>query len=145
MVARPRFVSFVLAVLALLMAGQGFAQDELRKTFFKDADAALAAAEAVNAELLAPRSFERGQKEYSDAENALQRGRNIETVRSNAADATRHFRDAAEKASLAQTKFAQVLKSRQDAANAKAPELSLNHRERLRRKSRKRKQSLQGL
>ena len=124
MVARPYFVTFIATVLALLSAGQGYAQDELRKTFFKDADAALAAAEAVDAQLLAPRSFERGQKEYEDAEEALRRGRNIETVRSNAADATRYFREAAEKAALAQTKFAQVLKSRQDAANAKAPELS---------------------
>jgi len=124
MVARPNFVLSVFAVLALLLAGQGYAQDELRKTFFKDADAALAAAEAVDAQLLAPRAFERGQKEYSDAEIALQRGRNIETVRSNASDATKYFRDAAKKASLAKTKFAQVLKSRQDAANAKAPELS---------------------
>ena len=124
MVARPNFVLSVFAVLALLLAGQGYAQDELRKTFFKDADAALAAAEAVDAQLLAPRAFERGQKEYSDAEIALQRGRNIETVRSNASDATKYFREAAEKASLAKTKFAQVLKSRQDAANAKAPQLS---------------------
>ena len=124
MVARPNFVLSVFAVLALLLAGQGYAQDELRKTFFKDADAALAAAEAVDAQLLAPRAFERGQKEYSDAEIALQRGRNIETVRSNASDATKYFREATEKASLAKTKFAQVLKSRQDAANAKAPQLS---------------------
>ena len=74
MVARPNFVAFVFAVLALLIAGQSYAQDELRKTFFKDADAALAAAEAVDAALLAPRAFERGQKEYDDAETALQRG-----------------------------------------------------------------------
>ena len=124
MVARPGFTTLILAVLALLAAGQGYAQDELRKTFFRDADAALAAAEAADAQLLAPRSFERGQKEYQDAEIALERGRNIEIVRSNAADAARYFRESAEKASLAQTKFAQVLKSRQDAANAKAPELS---------------------
>ncbi|MGB5629295.1 MAG: OmpA family protein [Woeseiaceae bacterium] len=124
MVARPGFITLVVAVLALSFAAQGYAQDELRKTFFKEADAALAAAEAANAELLAPRAFERGQKEYSEAEDALRRGRNIETVRANAADATQYFREAAEKASLAQTKFAQVLKSRQDAANAKAPELS---------------------
>ena len=54
MVARPGFTTLVLAVLALLAAGQGYAQDELRKTFFRDADAALAAAEAADAQLLAP-------------------------------------------------------------------------------------------
>ena len=124
MVAKTNFVKLAFVALALLAAGQGYAQNELRKTFFKDADAALAAADAAEAELLAPRSYERGKKEYGDAEYALERGRNIETVRANAADATRYFREAAEKAALAKTKFAQVLKSRQDAANAKSPALS---------------------
>ena len=55
---------------------------------------------------------------------ALQRGRNIDTVRSNAADATRYFRAATTAAELAQTALAQVMKSRQDAANARAPELA---------------------
>ena len=63
-------------------------------------------------------------KEYGDAEVALARGRNIQTVRSNADLATRHFKTATTSAELAQVKLAQVLKSRQDAANARAPELS---------------------
>jgi outer membrane protein OmpA-like peptidoglycan-associated protein len=63
-------------------------------------------------------------EEYADAESALERGRNIEYVRDNASDAVRYFREAEEKARLAQTKFAQVLKSRQDAANAEAPKRS---------------------
>ena len=110
--------------LLLIAAGSSHAQQELRKTFFKEADAALAAAETANAKLLSPRNYERGLKEYRDAETALQRGRNIEFVRSNAADATEYLRAAAEKAELAATALAQVMKSRQDAANAKAPELS---------------------
>ncbi len=124
MVAKTYFVRAVLVALVLLAAGSGHAQDELRKTFFKEADAAKAAAESVNASLLAPRAWERGLSEYNDAQSALERGRNIEFVRDNASDATRYFREAEEKARLAQTKFAQVLKSRQDAANARAPQLS---------------------
>ncbi len=108
----------------LLAAAAGQAQDELRETFFKDADAARAEAEAANAALLAPRNYERGMKEYVDAEEALERGRNIEVVRSNAGEAAEYFRVAADKAKLAQTALAGVLKSRQDAANARAPELS---------------------
>ena len=124
MVAKTHFVRLVVLLGALLIAAPGLAQDELRKTFFKEADAAKAAAEAVQASLLAPRAWERGMKEYSDAEEALARGRNIEWVRDNAADATAFFREARKNAELAQTKFAQVMKSRQDAANAKAPDLS---------------------
>jgi outer membrane protein OmpA-like peptidoglycan-associated protein len=107
-------------VLAASLAG---AQDELRTTFFRDADAAKAAADAANAALLAPRSYERGLQEYADAEYALERGRNIETVRSNAASAAEYFRTATTAAELAATALAQVMKSRQDAANARAPEL----------------------
>ncbi len=126
MVAKPTLATLKIMLLVLLIAVTGIAnaQDELRKTFFKDADAAKAAAEAANAELLAPRSWERGMKEYRDAENYLERGSNIELVRSNAAAATNHFKTAAEAATLASTALAQVMKSRQDAANARAPELA---------------------
>lgn len=124
MVAKTGLLRLVILSVVLLAAGSGYAQDELRKTFFKDADAAKALAESGNAKLLAPRSYERGMKEYRDAESALERGRNIEYVRSNAADATRYFKTAAEAARLAKTALAQGLKSRQDAANASAPRLS---------------------
>jgi OOP family OmpA-OmpF porin len=123
MVAKTKSLGAVLA-LALLLAGHSQAQDELRDMFFKDADAAKAAAEAANAQVLAPRAWERGMSEYNDAEDLLQRGRNIDYVRDNAADATRFFQEAEEKARLARTKFAQVLKSRQDASDARAKELA---------------------
>lgn len=123
MVAKVDFVKRVFLGLLLLSAGSVLAQSELRNTFFKEADAAKAAADAANAELLAPRSYERGLKEYRDAESALERGRNIEVVRDNAGDAATYFTTAAEKAQIASTALAQVMKSRQDAANARAPEL----------------------
>ncbi len=123
MTARTGFVRLVLMAALMLAMGTATAQDELRKTFFKEADAAKAAADAANAALLAPRSYERGLQEYNDAEFALERGRNIETVRSNAAEAARHFQTATTAAELAATALAQVMKSRQDAANARAPEL----------------------
>ena len=107
-----------------LGAVTALAQNEIRSTFFKEVDAAKEVADALGAEWLAPRSYERGMKEYRDAEKALERGRNIDYVRSNAAEATNHFKTATEAAGLARTSLAQALKSRQDAANAKAPELA---------------------
>ena len=124
MAVQQRMVRCVLIATLLLGLGNAHAQDELRKTFFKEADAAKASADSANAQLLAPRSYSRGMDEYKDAEFALERGRNIETVRSNAADATRYFKTATTAAELAGTALAQVMKSRQDAANARAPELS---------------------
>jgi len=114
---------FVFAVFALGTAAS-HGQSELRETFFKEADAARAAADAADARLLAPRNYQRGMDEYQDAERALERGRNIETVRDYAADAANYLNIAAEKATLARTVLAQVMKSRQDAANARAPELA---------------------
>ena len=127
MVAKAVFLrglQYLVLALTLTIGAGALAQDELRATFFKDADAAKAAADAANASLLAPRSYGRGIKEYGDAETALARGRNIEIVRSNAAEAANHFKTATEAARLAGTALAQVMKSRQDAANARAPELS---------------------
>ena len=112
-----------LALLLVITTTAG-AQSALRETFLKEAEDAKAAADAANAELLAPRSYSRGMDDFEDAEEALEKGRNIETVRSNAADATANFKTAAEAATLARTAMAQALKSRQDAANAMAPKLS---------------------
>ena len=124
MASTTRFVRF--ASLALLAFGlsSANAQDELRKTFFRDVDAARAAADAVDARLLAPRSYGEGAEDYEAAEVGLQRGRNIEYVRRKAGEAEAHFKTATTAAELARTALAQVMKSRQDAANARAPELS---------------------
>lgn len=114
----------LVTLLSLLLAGTALAQDELRATFFSDADAALEAADAANASLLAPRSYERAREAYEDGEQGLQRGRNIEYVRDKTAEATEYFNKATEAAKLARTVLSQVMKSRQDAANARAPALA---------------------
>lgn len=124
MAFQSSFVRLLLLAVFVLGAGSAVAQNELRDTFFKEADAAKAAAEAANASLLAPRSYSAGAKDFESAEEGLQRGRNIEYVRDKAADATEHFTTATTTAELAKTVLSQVLKSRQDAANAKAPQLS---------------------
>ncbi len=124
MASTTRFLRYLLLALFLLGAGTGMAQDELRRTFFRDVDAARAAADEQDARLLAPRSYEQAAKDYADAEEALQRGRNIEYVRRKVSDAEENYKAATKTAQLAHTALAQVMKSRQDAANARAPELA---------------------
>jgi len=124
MASKTNFVIFTTFAVLVLGAGFAAAQDELRKTFFKDVDIALAAADEANARLLAPRSYSAGVEDYEAAEVGLERGRNIEYVRRKVSDAEENLTTAATAARLAQTVLAQVMKSRQDAANAKAPELS---------------------
>jgi outer membrane protein OmpA-like peptidoglycan-associated protein len=124
MASQSSFVRSLLLAIFVLCAGFAMAQDELRKTFFKEADEARAAADAVNSYLLAPRSYGAATKDYEAADAGLKRGRNIEYVRDKAASAVRHYNTATTAAELAHTVLSQVMKSRQDAANAKAPELS---------------------
>ena len=124
MAFKTNFVRIILLALLTLGAGGAAAQDELRRTFFKDVDAARAAADAADASLLAPRSYSDGADDYEDADIGLQRGRNIEYVRRKAAEAEASFAKATTAAELARTVLSQVMKSRQDAANAKATELS---------------------
>jgi outer membrane protein OmpA-like peptidoglycan-associated protein len=119
-----KFVRLVLLTVFLIGAGSAAAQDELRNTFFKDVDTAKVEAEEANAALLAPDSFGDAVKDYEAAETGLQRGRNIEYVRDKVADAQRNYAAATKAARLAKTALSQVIKSRQDAANARAPELS---------------------
>jgi outer membrane protein OmpA-like peptidoglycan-associated protein len=118
------FVRLLVVVAFLFNAGGSLAQDELRDTFFKDADAALAEADAADAKLLAPRSYDKGVKAYAAADTGISRGRNVQYLRDKTAEAASHFGAAKRAAELAKTVLAQVLKSRQDAANAGAPERS---------------------
>ena len=120
------FVRLFLLAVFVLGAGSGaaVAQDELRNTFFKDVDAARDAAVSANASLLAPRSYGSATKDYAAADAGLKRGRNIDYVRGKASNAEGHYKRATTAAELAKTVLSQVLKSRQDAANAKGQELS---------------------
>ncbi len=124
MAQKSSFVSCFVFAIFIFTSSSIHAQSELRKTFFKEVDAARAAAETVNASLLAPDSWGKGMRDYKAAEDGLERGRNIEYVRDKAADSEQSFKAAKTAAELAKTVLAQVMKSRQDAANAKAPELA---------------------
>ena len=124
MVQKSSFVRYAVLAFFIVASASVQAQSELRKTFLKDADAAKAAAEAANASLLAPDAWGDGMRDYEAADAGLTRGRNIEYVRSKAAGAEGNFKKATTAAELAKTVLSQVMKSRQDAANAKAPELS---------------------
>lgn len=116
-----RLVAFTVIAFGLSTA---VAKDQLHDTFFKDVDAVRIIADTANAALLSPRNYADGAKNYQAAETGLARGRNIEYVRNKTGTALRHFDAAIKAAKLATTVLSQVLKSRQDAANANAPDLS---------------------
>ncbi|MEM9057858.1 MAG: hypothetical protein AAGD86_10295, partial [Pseudomonadota bacterium] len=115
-----RYVGSV-AVLALVLgAAVAQAQSELRSTLFAEADQALKAANEARASVLAPSSYSDGVERYRDAEDRLTRGRSIDGIRKQLAEATAAFRKAAEAAGLAEITFKTALKARADAEQANA-------------------------
>jgi OmpA-OmpF porin, OOP family len=114
------FLATALAVLALAAASLTSAQGNLRATLFVEADQALAAARAANAELLAPATFARATEAYTAAESDLARGRGADRIRETVATATLAFREAKDAADIANVTLASLVKTRADATNANA-------------------------
>jgi hypothetical protein len=99
------------ALVALAVASFALAQADLRATLFVEADQALAAARAANAELLAPATFARGTEAYMTAESDLARGRNMDRIRDALATATTAFKEAKGAAEIANVTLAALIKA----------------------------------
>src|SRR5882672_9277842 len=95
-------------------------QQNLRNALFVEADQALAAARASQAELLAPTKFAHAMDAYTEADVDFSRGRGEERVRSALATAARAFKEAKDAADIASVTLASLLKTRADATNANA-------------------------
>jgi len=109
-----------LILAALFIVAQGAAAQDLRNTLFAAADEALQAAQAANAPLLAPRAYASGVAAYAGAEEDLARGRNIDRIRNRLGTAIGEFNEAAEAAEIASITLAPLIKTRDDALNARA-------------------------
>jgi OmpA-OmpF porin, OOP family len=120
MIKQRSFLATALAVFTLTVGSLTSAQGNLRATLFVEADQALAAARAANAELLAPATFARATEAYMAAESDLTRGRNAERIRETVATATLAFREAKDAAEIANVTLASLVKTRADANNANA-------------------------
>src|SRR5262252_1082269 len=108
------FHAFAVAALALVfapfvVAQQVVAQQQnLRSTLFVEADQALAAARAANAEQLAPATFQRAMESYQTADNDLTRNRNVDRVRTELATASKTFKQAKDAAEIATVTLASL-------------------------------------
>jgi OmpA-OmpF porin, OOP family len=120
MTSTRSLLTLLAALAVLLFAGPSGAQQDLRGTLFAEADRAQAAAKAMNAELLAPATFNRGVEAYQTADADLQRGRNMDRIRSTLSTATKAFNDASQAAEIANVTLAAVIKTRDDATRANA-------------------------
>jgi hypothetical protein len=105
-----------------LISGIASAQSaqEIRTQFFGEVDAVKEQADALNAKMLAPEVYAEGLELYVDAGDTLAEGKNLDDVREDLTEAKGYFQTAVEKATLAQTTFANALTARGDAEKAEA-------------------------
>jgi outer membrane protein OmpA-like peptidoglycan-associated protein len=112
-------LSVGILLLSAVLAGGAAAQDQ-RAALLAEADQALAAAKKADAERLAPQGYARGMQAYADADSDFKRGRKTDRIRAELADAVAAFKQAAQTAESAKVTLAPLIKTRNDAANARA-------------------------
>ncbi|MEM6638282.1 MAG: OmpA family protein [Pseudomonadota bacterium] len=111
-------------LISLFMAASAGAQDSLRASLFDDARDALIAANQANAPYLAPTSYEAGAEHYKKAEELLERGGNLDRIRSELDKALKDWQTALAAANTARTTLSNAVLARDDAKNAAAPEVA---------------------
>jgi outer membrane protein OmpA-like peptidoglycan-associated protein len=105
----------------VLSATAVWPQDQLlREQVFARADQALAAANEAQANVLAPVSYAEAARYYRDAETALERGRRLDGIREDLAEAVSHFTASIAAAELARVSLRDTIAARDDAMAADA-------------------------
>lgn len=114
----------LLSTLALVVLGLGgtaaHGQENLRATLFAQTDDALKAANEARASVLAPKSYGEAAKYYRSAEDKLNRGRSIESIKRDLGQAASSLRQAVEATRLAGITLTSAIQARNDAETADA-------------------------
>ncbi len=113
-------VSLAVTLLGSIALSAPAAAQDLRADLFSTADSFRDAAIEARADVLAPDSFEDAQKLYDRAEDHLERGRDIESIQEDLADAVESFKAAIEATKLAKVTLADAIGARDDAETAEA-------------------------
>jgi hypothetical protein len=103
-----------------LVAGFAHAQSQqaIRDQIFGATDAIKKQADDLNARMLAPEAYANGQELYVSASDTMAKGRDLERVREELAEASSYFTKSVEASKLAQTTFTTALAARQAAERA---------------------------
>ena len=122
----PMAIAIIVGIFlgATLFSTEIAAQQDIKASLFKQADKALKAANEVNADVLAPKSYREAKKYYQDADNDFQRGKNLEDIRKKLAASVQFFNKAIEATKLAEVTLANSIKARSDAKQAGAAEFA---------------------
>lgn len=112
------FKFFVLLLLSTACFAQS--QQSIRAELFGETDAVKARADALDAKVFAPEAYAAGIDLYMSANDRMERGRDIDKVRSELAEAKGFFERSIEAANLAHTTFAEALSARNAAKTAES-------------------------
>jgi len=112
----------VVVLAASLLAGAAFAQSQqaIRDQLFGAVDVSKKAADAVHGNLLAPAAYSEALELYTSAGDVLTKGKDLDRVREETAEAKTLFDKATDAAKLAQVTFADALAARSAAEKAEA-------------------------
>ena len=120
-----RGIVFALSAASVLFAiAEAGAQGDIRAQIFREASEARTRANQISADLLAPRSFERGTAAYAKAEDLFSRGKPLDDIREQLRLASQNFTQAVEASKTAQSLFAATLNARAEAISSEAVHLS---------------------
>ncbi len=117
----PNYCKSLLTLICVLMFSlSAVAQDGLRQALFEEAKDALVSANQARASLLAPSSYSEGAEHYKRAESILERGGNIERIRSELSQAVTAWQKAVKSTEVANATLSKSIQARADAISAGA-------------------------
>ena len=118
-----RSVKTALVMALLGVASLVLGADDAREALFGNAEATQKAATASQAALLAPEGYEKGTATLQRASDDYDKGRSLDRIRKNLADAEELFRQAESASAAATQDLDAMIQARKAAMDAQAPEL----------------------
>ena len=113
---------FITVVLSLVASTALYAQSPsaVRDQIFGETDAVKKQAEDLHAKILAPEAYADGMKVYLEAVDTMEKGKDLDRVREELAEAKGFFTRSVDASKLAQTTFTQALAARSAAEKAES-------------------------
>jgi hypothetical protein len=113
---------YITVLLSLLASGALLAQSQqqIRDQIFGETDVVKKQAEDLNAKVLAPESYADGMEVYMSAVDTMEKGKDLDRVREELAEAKGFFQTAVDASQLARTTFGDALAARGAAEKAES-------------------------
>jgi len=113
---------FLAMLQVAILLGSGFvrAQGDLRAQLFANTDAVVKKAKKKQADILAPKNYQKAMQSYQKADRDFKKGRNLEDIRKYLRQSQAYLQKAIEATKLAEVTFSSTTGARNDAKSAEA-------------------------